>query len=266
GKAELTSYTLDQSRYGEVHPGHAVLVFVTEDFSRKKQVKLDYPSRAGADKVPILKLNFTKKFLTGIYPYSLMNSVFTPIDVDKDPHSLKMSTSVQEWCGHVFTQMNLREKGYDFSQYSYFEGEGDVQKNLPKAMLEDEIWNRLRIDPSSIPTGKVELIPSMFFSRLRHTPLGAAKAEISFAKAEGEFDEKTRSLIIKYPDLNRQLVIYFNKAFPYEIQGWDESYPGSPYGNARALTTKARLNKRIQSAYWGKNGLADRKLRAELGL
>ena len=195
-----------------------------------------------------------------------MNSVFTPVDVDKDPHSLKVSTSVQEWCGHVFTQMNLKDKGYDFTQYSYFEGEGDVKKSLPKAMLEDEIWSRLRIDPSSIPTGKVELIPSMFFTRLRHTPLNAVSAKISFDKATEEFGGEIRSLRIEYPDLSRQLVIYFNKAFPYEIQGWDETYPGSPYGNARALTTKARLNKRIQSAYWGQNGLNDRKLRAELGL
>jgi len=36
GKAELTSYTLEQARYGEVHPGEAVLVFVTEDFSKSK--------------------------------------------------------------------------------------------------------------------------------------------------------------------------------------------------------------------------------------
>ena len=60
GKAELTSYTLSQARYGELHPGEAILIFVTEDFSRKKQVKLDDPAAAGADKVPVLKLNFEK--------------------------------------------------------------------------------------------------------------------------------------------------------------------------------------------------------------
>ncbi|MEQ8572775.1 MAG: hypothetical protein RIB63_01840, partial [Fulvivirga sp.] len=40
GKAELVSYNLKQSRYGEVHDGKAVLIFVTEPFSKKKQVKL----------------------------------------------------------------------------------------------------------------------------------------------------------------------------------------------------------------------------------
>ncbi len=39
GKAEITSYTLLQNRYKDVHPGSAVLVFVTEDFLTDKQVK-----------------------------------------------------------------------------------------------------------------------------------------------------------------------------------------------------------------------------------
>ena len=43
GKAELTSYHLTQSRYGGLHDGDAVLIFVTEDFSKDKQVKLDDP-------------------------------------------------------------------------------------------------------------------------------------------------------------------------------------------------------------------------------
>src|SRR5438105_8601198 len=80
GKAEITSYKLTQSRYGELHEGDAVLIFVSEPFSRSKQVKLDDWQSAGNDAVEVLKLNFTKKFVTGIYPYSLMFSVFTPAD------------------------------------------------------------------------------------------------------------------------------------------------------------------------------------------
>ena len=81
GNAEISSYTLTQNRYGELHEGKAVLVFVTEDFSKQKQVKLDHPEKAGADKLPVLKMNFSKNFLTGIYPYSILNSVFTPVDL-----------------------------------------------------------------------------------------------------------------------------------------------------------------------------------------
>ncbi len=49
GKAELTSYDLEQVRYGEKREGEAVLIFVTEDFSKSKQVKLDNPNQAGDD-------------------------------------------------------------------------------------------------------------------------------------------------------------------------------------------------------------------------
>jgi len=57
GKAEITSYELEQARYGEIHKGSAVLVFVTEDFSKNKQVKLDNPSANPKDAIPVLKLN-----------------------------------------------------------------------------------------------------------------------------------------------------------------------------------------------------------------
>ena len=38
GYAEISSYSLDQSRYGEVREGNAVLIYVTEDFLKKEQV------------------------------------------------------------------------------------------------------------------------------------------------------------------------------------------------------------------------------------
>ncbi|MEL6639199.1 MAG: septum formation inhibitor Maf, partial [Bacteroidota bacterium] len=111
GEAELNSYRLEQARYGEIHEGEAVLVFVTEPFSRTKQVKLDDPGLTPQDRVSVMKLNLTKKFYTGVYPYSIMQSTFTPIDWETFPNSLKVSTSTQEWCGHTFTQLNLNDQG-----------------------------------------------------------------------------------------------------------------------------------------------------------
>ena len=90
GKAEITSYKLEQARYGEVHDGHAVLVFVTEDFSKSKQVKLDDPVNNKDDEQKVLKLNYVKKFNTGIYDYSIMESIFTPVDIVNFPHSVKI--------------------------------------------------------------------------------------------------------------------------------------------------------------------------------
>ena len=80
GKAEVNAYNLDQSRYGENRDGKAMLIFVTEGFSKSKQVKLDDPEAAGNDKVTVMKLNYTKNFVTGIYPYSMMLSAFTATD------------------------------------------------------------------------------------------------------------------------------------------------------------------------------------------
>ena len=41
GKAEISRFELQQSRYGEVHQGDAVMIFVTEDFRTDIQVKLE---------------------------------------------------------------------------------------------------------------------------------------------------------------------------------------------------------------------------------
>ena len=90
--AEISRFTLQQMRYGEIHEGDAVLVFVTEEINPALQVKADY---AGPENVPILKLNAVRKFYTGIYPYSIMTSIFSPVDMQKYPLPLKINSSTQ---------------------------------------------------------------------------------------------------------------------------------------------------------------------------
>ncbi|MEM7375270.1 MAG: hypothetical protein AAF587_42135 [Bacteroidota bacterium] len=257
GKAEVASYKLEQARYGEMRDGHAVLVFVTEDFSQSKQVKLDDPRSAGKDKLPILKLNFVKKFLTGIYPYSIMQSVFTPVQVEQYPHSLKTSMSSQEWCGHTYTQFNLQKNAYRVSRYSYFESEGDISETLPLALLEDEIWNLIRLAPEQLPTGTQEVIPGSIYSRLVHREQVPQKAKLSLSEMEDSFQYS-----IDYLKDGRSLRIDFAKEFPYKILGWEESY--SNFG--RNMTSKATLMKTLHTAYWSQHGNADLGLRKELGL
>ncbi|MGB5358593.1 MAG: septum formation inhibitor Maf, partial [Eudoraea sp.] len=62
GEAEITSYKLEQARYGELREGHAVLIFVTEPFLADKQVKAD---RSNSENIQVLKFNSTKKYFTG---------------------------------------------------------------------------------------------------------------------------------------------------------------------------------------------------------
>ena len=259
GKAEIASYQLEQARYGEIHQGHAVTIFVTEDFSKSKQVKLDNPQNAGNDKVPVLKLNLVKKFNTGIYPYSLMQSVFTPVDIRKFPHTLKTTMSSQEWCGHTFTQLNLKKNGYQFSGRSYFESEGDVDKKLDMAILEDELWTRIRIDPHSLPTGDHMLIPASFYTRLLHKPNDPAAAKLSLETVGEEMIYN-----ITYQDLARTLIIRFQKAFPWQILSWEET-TGTVFGN-QSMTTKATLMKTIMSPYWQQHNNEHLPLRKELML
>jgi len=266
GKAEITitSYELEQARYGELHQGHAVLVFVTEPFSKSKLVKLDNPGSAGADASSVLKLNFTKKFNTGIYPYSTMQSIFTPVALDKDQNTLKVTTSSQEWCGHTFQQLGLKKDHYENQLNSYFEGEGDRKGKLPKSLLEDELWNRIRISPKNLPTGQIELIPSLLAARLKHFPLGveSAKAQLS----EHPEQKELMQYQLDYQNIDRQLTIHFTKAFPHEIIGWEEAYRSGWGSNAKKLVTKARKKKQLMLDYWAKNGVEDLSYRQALGL
>lgn len=256
GKAEVAAYDLKQSRYGEVHEGKAVLIFVTEPFSKAKQVKLDNPDEAGDDKVTVMKLNFTKKFTTGIYPYSMMLSSFTPVDNYHHPNTLKVTMSSQEWCGHVYSQMNLDKKKYDVKSFSYFEEEGDQNFSLEATLLEDEIWNLIRLNYKALPVGNINIIPGLFFTRLKHKNLKPLKASTTLKEKE---DEVTYQ--IKYSE--RTLSITFDKDFPHQILSWEESYKGI---GGKELTTSATLDKTLHIDYWAKNSKADRYLRDSLNL
>jgi hypothetical protein len=259
GKAEITSYDLEQARYGEIHPGEAVTIFVTEPFDPQKHVKADSPDEAD---IQVLKLNLAKKFVTGIYPYSMMLSVFMPVNTEKFPRTLKTTVSSQEWCGHTWTQLNWRDGIYRAQQRSYFESEGDEDFNAGEAMLEDEVWTRIRIDPDSLPLGRTTMIPGGLSARLRHRLPKPEKVRTSVTEQAG--DEITYS--IEYPELKRTLRITYGKKFPHRISGWEETDLSGFGPNAIPLTTKAIVKQRLMIDYWNHNDLKDRSLRAELGL
>lgn len=255
GNAEITSYKLEQARYGELREGNAVKVFVTEPFLNEKQVKADgdHP-----DNVPVLKLNSTKNYLTGIYPYAIMTSSFYP--VHDNSHALKLAFSSQEWCGQVYAQLNNRDQ-FQIASHSYFETEGDQQISLDKTHLEDELWNKIRINPAVLPTGAIAIIPSLEYIRLSHKELKQYKATTTLSNKDG-----LNTYEINYPDLNRTLTIHFTEAFPFSIESWTESATSGYGANAKTLTSKATKIKRIKTPYWRQNGNKDLHLRDSLGL
>jgi len=251
GEAEITSYKLDQSRYGESREGTAVIIFVTEEFLPEPQVKANTKS----DKtIPILKMNTTKNFNTGIYPYSIMQSTFYPLEGNS--HALKISASIQEWCGQVYMQLNNRD-GYEVNSHSYFEGEADQKSQLTKDYLENEVWTQLRIDPNLLPTGEISMIPSFEYLRLAHQELKVYNALAQFYQ-DGDYSVYK----VSYPDLKRDLKIYYSNIAPFKIEKWQEETAI----NGKVFTTTAIKMKEIKSDYWNKNSNKDLHLREQLNL
>lgn len=256
GEAEISSYKLEQARYGEIHEGQAALVFVTEPFSRKSNTKADSPTDQD---IPVMKLNFTKKFYTGVYPYSMMTSTFFPFSDGK--HSVKISSSSQEWCGHTFMEMKEGKSKFNFRIDSYFEGESKDDFTTGKALLEDDLWTMIRLNPSKLPIGKVEMIPSFFTLRLLHLETKSYEAEAALLG-----DNDTNVYTVRYPELDRTLTIRFEKQFPYKIIGWEDGHQSGWGTGRKKLTTKATLLETVKSAYWTKNAVRDSVLRQELKL
>ena len=256
-KAEIRTYNLSQSRYGEVHQGKATVIFVAQPFSKKKGVKPDRPKKSN-DHVQVLKMNLLKKFGTGIYPYSMMLSTFTPL---KESQGLiKASASGQEWCGQIFSQMNQRKKQYDVVSYSYFEEEGDRQFTLPTVFTEDEIWSRIRLDYNSLPQGNITIIPGLYYTRLEQHEFKTEKANATLKTAK-----KIAIYTLNYPERKRTLAITFNSTFPHEIIKWEETYADKRAPTKR-LTTTAVLDQAKNIDYWNYNGEKHKSIRKELGV
>lgn len=258
GTAELNSYQLEEARYGQIRAGKAVLIFVTEDFLIHKQVKKESDSKA--PQTSVLKLNLLKKFTTGIYDYSLMSSIFSPINQERNVLPIKVTTSSQEWCGHSWLQLNENLQHYQLRGFSYFENEGDLNRLVNKATTEDGLWNQIRINPSKIPQGTISLIPSTQYLRLSHQEIKAYQANIELNTLKDSI--KKQILKIEYPELKRKLTIVFKADFPHHILAWTEEKESG----GQRLTSKATLISRIKSPYWSENQLKDSTMRKKLKL
>jgi len=261
GTAELTSFDLEQVRYGEVRKATAVTVFVTEDFSKSRGVKLDHPKQHPEDRVKVLKFNLNKQFTTGIYDYALMQSVFTPIDQRKYPNTLRVTTSNIEWCGQFLTRAELQGDNYHIAYNSYFDGEENLELELPVSILEDEIWNQIRIDPDRLPQGVIELVPGILTQELTHKPLKVEPASATLWPKGA-----TSVYEIEYSEIPRKLRITFETEFPYHILGWEETFMTvAGWGmEPKLMTTKARKIKHTKTDYWEKKYVRHEGLREEL--
>ncbi len=253
-KAEITSYKLEQYRYGEKRIGNAALIFVTEPFNSEKNVKSD--NGIGDNVESVLKLNQVRKFKTGIYPYSLMTSSFTPVSKTGYGQSFKVTSSMQEWCGQIFNQLVKKGNQYDVNSYSYFESEGDERFQIKNTLLEDEIMSLIRINPEIIKEGNIKIIPATHYMQLMHVEMKSYDAVISL-KNTNENDLETIQYTISYPELKRVLTISVSKEFPFTIEKWTEEYPSY---NGQLMKTTAVKHERMMIDYWNKNKKSDSNL------
>lgn len=265
GLAELSRYKLEQARYGENHPGEAVLIYVTEDFRGDKQIKYEGGERAGV--FSALKLNAYRRFYTGVYPYTLMTSVYGPADGGA---ALKVVNTVQEWCGQTFTQLNRREGEVEGVLRSYFQSEGDQQLSLPaSAMYEEDVWLKARIKPESLPVGELELIPAPHALRLQHQPMRSYKAMASVEVVAGsELGGQVEQLVytVRYEGLARSLRLYVERAFPHGILAFEEATTSEIKQATPAQLTRARRTQVMLLDYWARHGAGDGAYREALGL
>lgn len=249
GLAELTRYSLRQSRYGAEREGEAVLIFVTEPFLPDAQVKHERDD--GQSDVSVLKLNAYRRFYTGIYPYTVMTSTFVPEVANAE--GIKLTNVVSEWCGQTFVQLNRREDGVHAELRSYFQSEGDRDDVLANVPFEDALWQRIRRDPSELPTGAFQVIPAVHALRFLHRDLAPYAATGTLEEVDGH-----QRYTVEIPELGRTLEVDFGSAFPHAISGWTERL-----GDEVSVATRTNA---VMTDYWSHNGPDDAPYRQALGL
>lgn len=254
GKAEINTYSLSQNRYNDNHDGEVVIIFVTEPFDIKDQVKSD--RKSGDQVASVLKSNQIRRFTTGIYDYSIFTSTFTGIS-DAITHKVTMSS--QDWCGQSWLQLNQSQKKYRYEQRSYFQSEGDQEGNITAPLLEDEIMSLIRIDDTLLPVGSISILPAAHIISMKHLDMLAIPA-----KATRSVDDRGyRQYRIEMSSIQRTLTIsYDSDENARKILGWEDKYPSA--FDQKIRTTTATLSKSIWSPYWNLNVKKDSTEREKL--
>ncbi|RMD69292.1 MAG: hypothetical protein D6818_10490, partial [Bacteroidetes bacterium] len=151
-------------------------------------------------------------------------------------------------------QFNLAGKKYRMRLFSYFESEGDQDREVKAVLLEDEIFNRLRLDPAQFQDEQVvELIPAAHYLRLHHQAAVPRQARIRHQQ-----QESGTWLIVEYLHLPRTLRIRYETEFPYRVLEWQEDDEGQ--------LTRAVLKRTLRLPYWEHHDNDDLPLRDSLQL
>lgn len=251
GKAELSRYVLTTPRYGAPREAELVLIYVTEPVDRRVWIKDDAGDVPAAERLQVLKLNRVVKFRTGIYPYSVMTSVFAPVDgaAHERFSPSKISFTAQEWCGHVWQKLLPGPGRFDLEVRSYFhaDGERNVTVKVPENTLyEDALLIQLRELDGPFAAGgdwSGTMVPTLWAARTGHAAPAASPATIKRADARRDGAPVTRFTVTV---AGRTTTYDVERAAPRRVLGWRSSD-----GEVAGLVKTARL------PYWELNKPGD---------
>ncbi len=255
GKAELIGYDVITPRYGHLRSAEVAMIYVTEPFSRRTLIKDD--SAQGDDRMDVLKVNVSEKFLTGVYPYSVMTSTFCPTDAIRAERfsPAKIALSAQEWCGHVYLGVWPDERAFALRGMSYFASEGDTDDRVEcpdNCLYEDALLVQLRELDGPFNNGRDwegSLVPALWRNRRSHQPLVAEPARIT----RRELDANVTRFQLEAGAFSKRFDV--EKAGDKRIVAWQSSDGG-----------RGRILRSTRMPYWQLNGPGDEARRAEFGL
>jgi hypothetical protein len=269
GRAELDGYRYSIVRYGRARVGQAVMIYVTEPWSRQKRVKVEDASRNPSDVFDVLKLNLVRDFQTGIYDYNTMVSLFVRT---QDFSPVQLSFTSAEWCGNVYAKVEFDDDTVKEALYSYFEDEtGTRSLERPRdGVTQDALFVLLRgLKGEFLAPGlerRISLLSGILESRLRHQPLEWASARIVRASSP---------VSVGVPAGNWSHAVYYEVKVENGRTGrfWIE-----PDGDGRILkwawtesgrseaSESGELTGTLRTAYWKENGPGKEALLQQLGL
>ena len=260
GKAELSGYAITTARYGAPRDGRVVLIYVTEPMDRRTWIKDDAGDVPPQYRVNVMKLNVALKFQTGIYPYSVMTSVFAPVDATGPERfaPAKIAMSAQEWCGHVYQKVIPGPGTFASELRSYFHADGDrdtTVKTPPGTLYEDALLIQLRELDGPFAGGKNwagSIVPSLWSSRKAHRSLEPVPATIKREDAKRDGAPVTR-FTLTYGSVAATYDV--EKASPRRVLWWKSSNGD-----------EARILKTARLPYWQLNAPGDEKYLQQLGL
>ncbi|MBD3420466.1 MAG: hypothetical protein GF398_10145 [Chitinivibrionales bacterium] len=266
GNAELSTYVLKEKRYGEMRDGVRIMVFVTEPLRLSTKIKPD-SKIPDEEKIKVIKLNDLRKFVTGVYDYSAMTSVFAAVEEKPDipqGSTVKVASTMQEWCGTVFDRMRRDGDAYQGVLYSYFESEGETTyafKHQNSVESEDNLWLLVRELQGPIleigESKQMRLIPSQWHIRKTHTDHRIVDATLRKERQttlETAIGRK-KAIVWSWTIDDAVTKVWVEAEYPHKILKFSE--PDGSHGSISAS---------VREPYWKLHRNKDLPLRKKLAL